>query len=683
MKSNKRVKLILIFGLVLLMLFATVACDRDDKAPNATDETRARRTKATETLETEPSGESAEETTTVDPEATEPESTEPESTEDDGASITTEKYDPSKDPENIVTTEALPKGFSQTLPAEFKGSSAIKIPGSNCEIYTFRMLYKGGDRYDMAMLGATAPEGGGSANGVTKLTASESPASVQEQVYHYYINKAATASDFVSSLPIEECYIRWSFTLPESGVYKVASYHRIKADSRSGFVHFDNGSKYRLEYSISQNQYFWLADQYAGAYWVWDQTFELAAGTHTLTYTDDDNHSIHWRDIYLVKVGNSDLPPIEAPQKTYSMPSDFDNDNDGSNDSFTFTNYLPERFAASNAITVAGADHLSTDVGVGSLVVGDYTHYYVNLDAAGDDSAKYISWKVNIPEDGIYDVCFQMRMKDGALRANEMLIDGFSVYKMNFQFSNGFETHVQDNSYNLNSYMTGMKVALKAGEHTVKMRAIATYPKTFHFRYLYFVKVGEIGENWAPSPGANYWVDMPSSFDNNNDGTLDSFTFSNYLPDRFLAVGTFNIGAVHHNESDIGVNYFTVENRTHYYVDLADTSIEDSAKYISWNVIILESGTYDIGFEMRMKDGAHRANEMFIDDVSVYKTDFQFFNGTESLVRDDSLSSYMTGMEVYLTEGEHVIKMKAIEGFPKTFHFRSIYLTKVAELPAK
>ena len=47
------------------------------------------------------------------------------------------------------------------------------------------------------------------------------------------------------------------------------------------------------------------------------------------------------------------------------------------------------------------------------------------------------------------------------------------------------------------------------------------------------------------------------------------------------------------------------------------------------------------------------------------------------------MSSYMTGMEVYLTAGEHVIKMKAIEGFPKTFHFRSIYLTKVAELPAK
>ena len=111
MKSNKRLKLILIFGLVLLMLFATVACDRDDKAPNATDETRARRTKATETLETEPFGESSEETTTVDPEATEPESTEPESTEDDGASITTEKYDPSKDPENIVTTEPCQRAF--------------------------------------------------------------------------------------------------------------------------------------------------------------------------------------------------------------------------------------------------------------------------------------------------------------------------------------------------------------------------------------------------------------------------------------------------------------------------------------------------------------------------------------------------------------------------------------------
>ena len=188
--------------------------------------------------------------------------------------------------------------------------------------------------------------------------------------------------------------------------------------------------------------------------------------------------------------------PTEAPKVEVDMESTFGG-------TYTFSNYLPEAFAAADAILLAGGDHLATDLGVSSVVVADIPHYYIDLNekkredgSVIDHADKSLTWTFTVPADGTYDFCFQMRMKDGAQRGNVVQIDNGDKLSMDFQFKDGAEATVRDDV--LNSYMTGFSAELTAGEHTIKMTYAAECPKTFHFRNIYIVNAN------APKP-ADTW----------------------------------------------------------------------------------------------------------------------------------------------------------------------------------
>ncbi|MBQ8431618.1 MAG: hypothetical protein IJX28_01925 [Clostridia bacterium] len=177
--------------------------------------------------------------------------------------------------------------------------------------------------------------------------------------------------------------------------------------------------------------------------------------------------------------------PTEAPKVEVPMESTFGG-------TYTFSNYLPAIFTTDAAILLAGADHLESDLGVSSLAVADIYHYYIDLNekkredgSVIEHADKSLTWKFTVPEDGTYNFCFQMRMKDGAQRGNVVQIDDGEKTSMDFQFKDGAEAAVRDDV--LNSYMTGYSAYLTAGEHTIKMTYAQECPKTFHFRNIYVV----------------------------------------------------------------------------------------------------------------------------------------------------------------------------------------------------
>jgi hypothetical protein len=175
-----------------------------------------------------------------------------------------------------------------------------------------------------------------------------------------------------------------------------------------------------------------------------------------------------------------------------SISSQFDNDSDGEGDVFYFSNYLPYEFTSNHTLVINPADYdQGTSYGVKSLVMGGFTHYYLDLNEDNDYANLILNLNFEVPEDGYYAICFQLRLKDDNQRGNEMYIDGELVYEMDFQLDAETLEMVCSDSETMNSYMSGFGVNLTAGKHILSMKPSEYSVKTFHFRYIYLVKVSE------------------------------------------------------------------------------------------------------------------------------------------------------------------------------------------------
>jgi hypothetical protein len=177
-------------------------------------------------------------------------------------------------------------------------------------------------------------------------------------------------------------------------------------------------------------------------------------------------------------------------------------------------------------------------------------------------------------------------------------------------------------------------------------------------------------------------VDVTSNFDSDGDGKEDVYTFSNYLPDRFLSAKAILINGGAHLDTDLGAvrsERISGSGIWHYYVNLSDKTIPNEMKSLTWEFEVLEDGTYDICFDLGMKDTSEqRGNVMQIDDGEQRMMDYTVTAEIAAAVRDETHGSYMTGLSVELTAGKHVIRMTYNPLCNKVFHFRNIYLVKVS-----
>ena len=170
-----------------------------------------------------------------------------------------------------------------------------------------------------------------------------------------------------------------------------------------------------------------------------------------------------------------------------SVPSIYDADGDGIKDVFYFSPQLSDRF--DNAVHVWAGDYdktLSSST-VSTTTAAGIPHWYV----AGE---QYIVYRVNVPEDGCYEMVLHFRMKDANLRGTKYTVNQGTDHQQIFETSHSFEgtkyTLVRDEQ-TLSSYMYGITVNLVKGENTIRIEQSSMADNNQHYRDLYFVKVGE------------------------------------------------------------------------------------------------------------------------------------------------------------------------------------------------
>ena len=204
----------------------------------------------------------------------------------------------------VVVSEFGADDFSANMPSSFEIADIV-IEGASCEINSTVIEQKATQFHLYNIDGKP----GAAAHGVTKQD--------QSGVFHYYIdfgnvNKtiAANEGEDKKIASIDDCYIRWTFTVTEAGTYTVGSYMRLKdANKRACMVQFDDQTPIIMDYTLTAEDLYGIKDDTHGSYLMWDGVeVELEAGKHTITYTmpiEDlrtSTSSWHWRTIYLMKM---------------------------------------------------------------------------------------------------------------------------------------------------------------------------------------------------------------------------------------------------------------------------------------------------------------------------------------------------------------------------------------------
>ena len=211
----------------------------------------------------------------------------------------------------IIVPEFTGEDFSPIKFPEFENATIV-IDGANCEAGSVVMTNTEGSKYHIFNKDNNA---GAAAHGVYKL--------IQDGIFHYYIDPNSVNKTIETEYgadykiaSVDDCYIRWSFTVTEAGTYTVGSYMRIKDNGdRLCQVQFDDQTPLIMHYTLTKAEALVedkvvkgsIQDATQGSYLMWDGVeVYLEAGEHTLTYSIPSTHgekwsSWHWRTIYLMK----------------------------------------------------------------------------------------------------------------------------------------------------------------------------------------------------------------------------------------------------------------------------------------------------------------------------------------------------------------------------------------------
>ena len=194
--------------------------------------------------------------------------------------------------------------FSSLKFPEFE--NAIVIEGASCEAGSVKMLVDGKTEDAAQHFFNKDNTTGAAAHGVYKL--------LTKELYHYYIDfsnvNKSIERDFGADAKIaavEDCYIRWTFTVTEAGTYTFGSYMRLKDEKdRCCQIQIDDNNPVILHYTLTADEVKSVQDSAEGSYLMWDGVeAELAVGEHTITYSFPAERtaasSWHWRTIYVMK----------------------------------------------------------------------------------------------------------------------------------------------------------------------------------------------------------------------------------------------------------------------------------------------------------------------------------------------------------------------------------------------
>ena len=174
-------------------------------------------------------------------------------------------------------------------------------------------------------------------------------------------------------------------------------------------------------------------------------------------------------------------------------------------------------------------------------------------------------------------------------------------------------------------------------------------------------------------------VTNTSRFDADGDGANDTFYFTPVMPDAFAGDGVYHIEAGNYDQAlSITPSSSTQGDLTHYYIT------ENTDGCLVYKITVEESGVYELGIHLRMKDTKERGTTYTINEGTLYEysfsTSFKLNDDELALARnnDNVMSSYMYGIFVNLKAGENTIKIEHAAECEKSQHYRDLYLYRLA-----
>ena len=399
--------------------------------------------------------------------------------------------------------------------------------------------------------------------------------------------------------------------------------------------------------------------------------------------------------------------------------SNYDVDADGEKDIYYFSPQMAER--CENGIWLWAGDYDTKLSGeVQSAKVANIKHWYVQ-----DDPAQRLTYRISVPENGIYEMVLHMRLKDGKERGAKYTFNEGTAIEQVFETSHAFDEAdlSRAQSDTIGTYMYGIRVYLQGGENIFSITTASQTPNSQHFREFYFVKVGEAhihnfqttqvikeptchttGEKiitcecgktqtvTALATGAHTFqngvcslcgeVDIPfyaidSVYDANGDGAKDTYYFS---PEQSTAskAGIHIWAGDYDKNLSTSVNKAIFEGVAHWYVTT------DGSEHLVYRVEVPEDGIYEMTLHMRLKDTDERGAKYIInegtDHEQIFETSHTFDALTLEQARNETVGTYMYGIRVNLVAGENIIKITAASSGSKAQHFRDFYFVKVGEL---
>jgi hypothetical protein len=171
----------------------------------------------------------------------------------------------------------------------------------------------------------------------------------------------------------------------------------------------------------------------------------------------------------------------------------YDNDGDGKNDVYLFTAALPEKFRGEDVVHVWGGDY---DISLSSSYVNINSFDPIRTWYCTAGSGDYYTYKVTVPEAGVYEMAIHTRLKDTRARGAKFTVNKDTaneyVFELSYQFATEEElSAAMENNYTRTSYMFGIQIELQAGDNYLRIDEPTQDLRVFYFRDFYFVKVEE------------------------------------------------------------------------------------------------------------------------------------------------------------------------------------------------
>ena len=306
-------------------------------------------------------------------------------------------------------------------------------------------------------------------------------------------------------------YFTYKVTVDEAGIYEMAIHIRLK-DTKGRGAKFTVNAGAENEYSFEISFQFAtdeevsaaMENNYTRTSYMYGIQIELQAGDNYIKIEEASmvDWSLHWRDFYFVKV--DDLTPHEHEMvdgkcecgfiPVFENASVYDNDGDGANDVYLFTPIIPEKFTGENVVSVWCMDYipeLSTSyVSDKNMFSTIYTMY------CEKEFDEYFTYKVTVPEAGVYEMAIHTRLKDTRARGAKFTVNKDTaneyVFELSYQFATDEELFAaMENDYTRTSYMYSIRVELQAGDNYICVEGPTQDLRVFYFRDFFFVKVEE------------------------------------------------------------------------------------------------------------------------------------------------------------------------------------------------